>query len=564
LNLGATLRTVRYLRPEQVVARAGFVLERRLTRARPGLLARRYARRLPTLLSSTVDGEPLWRWPPGPLDPAARAQPGSVEDLLNGRFTFLNETRLVENWAPPGASRLWLFHLHGWNWAIDLAVAARRGRPEAAAALKAALQTWLDHHPVDAIDAWHPFVVSDRLLAWLIVRDVLPNDLAADLRAPILLHAAFLAEHLETDVGGNHLLKNLVALLLAGCAFDGPAPSAWRARAGELLEAQLQIQILPDGGHYERSPMYHLLVLADLLSALWAAGRRELPVSVALADAVRRMQTVARGLVHPDGEIPLFNDSVLGEAPAPARLIGPSTDRAPACLPATGYVALPLDEGVLLADCGPPGPDDLPAHVHADALSFELSMGEQRVFVDGGVFDYTAGPLRDRLRGTRSHNTAEIDGADQSEVWSTFRVGRRARVTLERYAPGLLVGAHDGYAHLGVRHERRFDAFAGRGWRILDTVTGRGAHVADARLRLHPALQFRVGIGEWLICDVDDRVVLVVRPIGAPEAAIEQDVYAERFGQLREIEVLRLRRTGPLPLVFGCWLLVPGAQPSPG
>src|SRR6185437_11335791 len=206
-------------------------------------------------------------------------------------------------------------------------------------------------------------------------------------------------------------------------------------------EQQLRIQILPDGGHYERSPMYHLLVLADLLAALWAAGRRELPVSVALADAVRRMQTVARGLVHPDGEIPLFNDSVLGEAPAPARLIGPSTDRAPACLPATGYVALPLDEGVLLADCGPPGPDDLPAHVHADALSFELSMGEQRVLVDGGMFDYEAGPTRQRLRGTASHNTVEVDGQDPSEEWSAFRVGSRARVELLHHAPGVVVAA---------------------------------------------------------------------------------------------------------------------------
>ena len=269
------------------------------------------------------------------------------------------------------------------------------------------------------------------------MRDLLP-ELNSLLRAEILSHALFLERHLETDVGGNHLLKNLVALLLAGCAFDGPYPAAWRERAAALLDAELSRQILPDGGHYERSPMYHLLVLADLLAALWASGRRELDVSVALADAVRRMQSVARGLVHPDGEIPLFNDSVLGEAPPPSKLVGPSTQPAPDCLPWTGDARLPLDEGVLIADCGPPGPDDLPAHIHADALSFELSLGEQRVLVDGGVFDYTAGPLRQRLRGTSAHNTVEVDGQDQSEVWSAFRVGRRARVSLVHHAPGRL------------------------------------------------------------------------------------------------------------------------------
>jgi uncharacterized heparinase superfamily protein len=233
-------------------------------------------------------------------------------------------------------------------------------------------------------------------------------------------------------------------------------------------------------------------------------------------------------------------------------------------LPSTGYVRLPLAEGVLIADCGPPGPDDLPAHVHADALSFELSIGEQRVFVDGGVFDYNAGPLRTRLRGTSAHNTVQVDGQDQSEVYAAFRVGHRARVRLRHAAPGTLVAEHDGYARLGVRHERRIDAFAGRGWRILDTLMGTGEHTADARLRLHPALQFRAGVGEWLVCDADDRVVLVIRPIGTPEPELEAGVYAERFGQLQDVEVLRLRRRGPLPMVFGCWLLLPGAEPTPG
>jgi uncharacterized heparinase superfamily protein len=562
-QLGLTLRTARYLRPEQLLARAAFVVERTLERRRPGLLARHLERRMPRILASTIDAEPLWRWPPGPLDPAARRGQASVDDLINGRFTFLNHTIQVTNWAPAGASRLWLFHLHGFSWAIDLAVSARRGHAGASTALQGALRGWLDCHPVDASDAWHPFVVSERLMAWLTVRDLVP-DLRADLREPILRHAAFLERHLETDAGGNHLLKNLVALLLAGCAFDGPAAMAWRLRAADALAAELDRQVLPDGGHYERSPMYHLLALADLLAALWASGRRELPVSVALADAVRRMQSVARGLVHPDGEIPLFNDSVLGEAPKPARLIGPSTTPAPDCLPETGYLRLPLSEGVLIADCGPPGPDDLPAHVHADALSFELSLGERRLLVDGGVFDYTVGPLRTQLRGTAAHNTVQVDGQDQSEVWSVFRVGRRARVRLVHTAPGVLVGAHDGYAHLGVRHERRIDAFVGRGWRILDTLVGSGVHTVDARLRLHPALRVRASVGEWLVYDADDRVLLAIRPIGEPEDELEPGVYAERFNQLQGIQVVRLRRRGPLPMVFGCWLLLPGAQPIPG
>jgi len=561
LSLGPTLRTARYLRPEQLLARTTFLAERRLARARPGLLARLYQRRLARILPSTVAAAPLWRWPPAPLDPAARAHPERADDLIARRFTFLNHTRSVPDWSAPNASRLWRFHLHGFGYALDLAIAARRGQRAAGQALDELVRSWLATHPIDAAnDAWHPFVASERLIAWLVARDLWP-PLRDVVDEPILLHALYVARHLETDVGGNHLLKNLVALLLAGCAFDGPAPATWRARASTVLQRQLQIQILPDGGHYERSPMYHLLVLSDLLIVLLAAGRRELAISHDLARAVHQMQRVARSLVHPDGDIPLFNDSVLGEAPQPAQLIGPATDPAPACLGSMGYASLALAAGVLIADCGPPGPDDLPAHVHADALSFELSLGPQRVLVDGGAFDYTAGPLRDHLRGTAAHNTVQVDGADQTEVWGTFRVGRRARVRLDRCTPDLLVAAHDGYARLGVRHERRIDAVSGVGWRVLDTLTGHGRHTADARLRLHPALRWQTQGERFVARDASGRARLLVQPIGVPRCTIESDVYAERFGQLQSIAVLRLQRHGQLPFVFGCWLLLPGAEP---
>lgn len=35
-------------------------------------------------------------------------------------------------------------------------------------------------------------------------------------------HANFLADHLERDLGGNHLLENLRGLALTGAFLDGP------------------------------------------------------------------------------------------------------------------------------------------------------------------------------------------------------------------------------------------------------------------------------------------------------------------------------------------------------
>ncbi len=571
-------RTVRYLRPEQMVARASFMVERPLDRARPGLLARHYARQLDGLLVSTSDAPLVWRWPAAPLDPAARADLERARSIVDGRFVFLNQACCLgtnpPRWDAEGTSRLWRFHLHAFDYAVDLAVAARRQQPDAYRCLRGLIQSWLATHPPSGADPWHPFLVASRLSAWLVARDLLGPWLrddpafASELRQAILTHAAFLADHLERDVGGNHLLKNAVALLLAGCAFDGPAPSAWRDRAAHVLADELPRQVLADGGHYERSPMYQLLVLADLLTALFATGRRELPIAVPLARAVHAMQRFAATLVHPDLEIPLFNDAALGEAPRPRALLGPSTEPLGNALPATGYFRLPIgSDSVLIADCGPPGPDDLPAHVHADALAFELSVGGRRVMVDGGVDEYAPGPRRDLLRGTSSHNTVEVDGQSQSEVWGSFRLGRRARVRRlwwEERGDGIsLVGGHDGYARLGLRHERRFDAVPGVGWRILDRLVGHGRHTAIARYRLHPGLTWRASDADtFAVVDEQHQELLVLRRIGPVTVRREAGIYAERFGNVEPVDVLCLVHTGPPPKLFGAWLTLPGKQPT--
>ena len=75
------------------------------------------------------------------------------------------------------------------------------------------------------------------------------------------MHAGFLRRHLEFDVGGNHLIKNLKALAGLAVLFGDERTLD---RTLNLLSRQLAVQVLPDGGHFERAPAYHCQVLADL------------------------------------------------------------------------------------------------------------------------------------------------------------------------------------------------------------------------------------------------------------------------------------------------------------
>ena len=167
-------------------------------------------------------------------------------------------------------------------------------------------------------------------------------------------------------------------------------------------------------------------------------------------------------------------------------------------LAASGLVRLQRGEAVALVDVAPVGPDYLPGHAHADTLSFELSLGAQRVLVNSGTSCYGTSAERLRQRGTAAHNTVIVDGHDSSEVWGGFRVARRARPTVPQLqANGVLDVrcAHDGYTRLpgAPVHERRWLLEEGS-LRVIDTVSGRFG-TAEARFHFHPDVTLGCGDG---------------------------------------------------------------------
>lgn len=349
-------------------------------------------------------------------------------------------------------------------------------------------------------DAWSSYTLSLRavvLLQELARRETLEPELRRRIEASVARQIAFLERHLETDIGGNHLIKNVKALLWAAASFEGAAAARWRARGLRLLNVELERQILADGAHYERSPSYHCQVFADLLECRAALGAD--PLHGRLDAALSRLAQATADLAHPDGAVAQFNDSGLSMAYAPrlcldayARLFGvaPSPRRVFA-LPPAGFFGARHGGDYVIVDCGRIGPDDLPAHAHGDILSFELSVASSRIIVDQGVYEYVEGERRRRSRAAASHNTLALDGADMADFYGAFRCGRRPDVTLRRYEPRddgfLLEGAHDGYAHLPGRpiHIRRFDVSPGA-VTIEDRLQGFTERASRIGFLLHP------------------------------------------------------------------------------
>lgn len=475
---GAALwwNTVRWLKPEQVCGRLWFRVQRPRVELRPAP-ARRPARG-------------CW------AEPVARA-PSLLGPELVSLLDETRELRSARAWDAPEVPKLWRYHLHYFD---DLTASGAPDRAEWHAAL---IARWLAENPPGHGTGWEPYPTSRRIVSW--IKWALGGGrLGPAATDSLAAQARWLARRLEWHLLGNHLWANAKALLFAGCFFGGAEAEGWLARGARILLAQLGEQVLADGGHFERSPMYHALAVEDVLDVLNAADAWPGRVPAALgASLARRAPEMLRWLAcmsHPDGEIALLNDSAFGVAPTWRELAAYAERLALAAAPRrsplehlrdSGYASAERGPFWLVADVGPLGPDYQPGHAHADSLSFELSAFGVRWIVDSGCSTYAIGPERSRQRGTAAHNTVLVDGHDSSEVWSSFRVGRRARprdVTVTTDGERVLIrGAHDGYAGRGVLHRRelalRSDALG-----ISDRLEG-SFGAAESRLHLHPEVE---------------------------------------------------------------------------
>jgi uncharacterized heparinase superfamily protein len=421
------------------------------------------------------------------------------------RFRFLNKEREVAGivaWNDSSVPKLWLYNLHYFD---DLNAEGAQARKEWHFIL---VRRWIEENPPADGNGWEPFPTSLRIVNWVkwtIAGNALPEGASQSLA----VQARCLDQSIETHLLGNHLFANAKALVFAGLFFEGGEADRWLAKGLALLRREVPEQILKDGGHFERSPMYHSMILEGLLDLVnlsrsyggsASAGCRGLVP--AWEEMARRMLPWLGAMCHPDGEIALFNDAAFGVEPSPLELesyaqrLGLFSGVYPrdgvTHLSESGYVRFQKDDVVALLDVAPLGPDYLPGHGHADTLSFEMSLNGRRILVDTGTSRYDECPERLFQRGTAAHNTVVVDDADSSEVWGSFRVARRARPfglgIKESDEETVMECSHDGYRRLPgkVVHKRRWVFGPGR-LRVEDSLEGR-FRIAEARFLLHPSV----------------------------------------------------------------------------
>jgi uncharacterized heparinase superfamily protein len=527
----------------------------------------RLRNRLPRLPVSNGPPPPLRQYS-GVWQPPIPRRPSMLGPK---RFRFLNDERELEfpgGWNDQRLEKLWLYNLHYFD---DLVAADAQSRADWHQGL---ISRWISENPAAHGAGWEPYPTSLRIVNW--IKWAIAGWSAGETRLSdsalqsLAVQTRWLRQRLEYHLLGNHLLANAKALVFAGAFFGGREGDRWLKQGLAILEDQREEQVLPDGGHFELSPMYHALVLEDFLDLRNLAqfyGEDYQPLDqltyARWTHAIEKMRTWLLDLTHPDGEIAFFNDAAFGIAPSShqlqeyARRLGLEDVSGPngglSIHGESGYVRWQKPDCVVLLDIAAVGPDYLPGHAHADTLSYELSLFGQRVFVNSGTSCYGLTDERLRQRGTAAHNTVVVNGRNSSDVWSGFRVGGRAHARLvytERPSDDecRLVAVHDGYSRAFGRllHQRSW-RFSRGAIEISDVLTGK-YKTAEARLHLHPrihlgishtseaghqAIELRIG---------DHRAMLSVE--GA-QLSVEPSTWHPGFGVTVPNRVLILRPNKP-------------------
>jgi hypothetical protein len=369
-------------------------------------------------------------------------------------FDFLNtdhEFEKVINWNLQSHNKLWLYNLNYFDYLNQKNITKEQGLLLINDFIKnyTRLKDAKESYPsslriINFIKFISKHNVSDPVILGLIKED-----------------ANRLSRNLEFQLLGNHLLENGFALWFASKLFND---KKFHKISTKILKNQLSEQIFNDGGHFELSPMYHSLMLYRILDCINLSNLnpniQKNDLVLLFKNKASKMVSWLNKMTFRNGDIPLFNDSANGINPTSkdileyAKKLGIKNNNIP--LSDSGYRDFRMGNYELILDIGEVGASYQPAHAHADTFNYELYIDNSAIITDTGISTYSLSENRIRERSTMAHNTVTIDNENSSQVWSAFRVAKRASVEVINDSHVNIIARHDGYKNFNIIHQREW------------------------------------------------------------------------------------------------------------
>ena len=347
------------------------------------------------------------------------------------------EFHWIDKWHFDDKSALWNFNLHYFEFLFSLVDAYRKTSDKKY--LEKSIETirgWINQNPKgDGGEGWSPYTIDLRLTNWLGYYAAVHTELDDDFQSLFInsIHEQyeFLSRHLEKDILGNHYFEDLKALVLCAMFFnDEPVLHT----ALKAFKAECKEEILPDGMHFELSPMYHKLIFEGVVRVVVALKDKGLD-DCEVNGYLQPMLDVAWSLEEGLDRIPLFNDVGNNVAKSLQALVSACkehfgiTPEYKSRFIDSGFYIFKQNDWKLIVDAGQPGPAYIPGHAHCDAMSFELFKTGKPVIVNCGTYAYQC-KERSFFRSTAAHNTVMVNDTEQSQCWGAFRMAKRSKVNV--------------------------------------------------------------------------------------------------------------------------------------
>jgi len=266
----------------------------------------------PTVTVFNLGTRNKWHWD----GPSLNSQ-----SILNAnKVVFLNKQATIEavgDWNSSEHSKLWLYNLHYFD---DLSAYHYQSRELLHYQF---IDRWIEENPPCIGNGWEPYPLSLRLVNW--VKWFSKKDtFDAKYLSSIAQQSQALMQQIEYHILGNHLFANAKALTFVGAFLMGQQAEKCLQKGLELLDHELQEQFLTDGAHFELSPMYHCILLWDLLELIHLG---QLIESKYIDDRTESWKAIASSaltwltsMIHTDGDISFFNDAAIGVANSPHQI----------------------------------------------------------------------------------------------------------------------------------------------------------------------------------------------------------------------------------------------------
>jgi hypothetical protein len=437
-------------------------------------------------------------------------------DYINGRSSGVDYFRFVPYLDPARVGDhkvIWELNRH--QHLVLLAQAwLLTGRTEFVREIEAQLEGWWGANPYGYGINWASALeAAFRALSWIWVFHIAGAEMKTGIRRRLSDSLYVHGRHIEGNFSvyfspNTHLMGEALALHALGVLFpEFPRARRWRNAGRDLMCEQMRKQVLPDGGHFERSTYYHVYAFDMMMfSALLDDMPRDYLARLA------RMAEYLDSLLGPQRHLPFLGDddggrlfypygprarfgcaslaayqgagdeySEIGAWWLAGRPLGQLRARRGSQLFENSGIAIMEHGGVhLVVDAGPFGAGSA-GHSHSDTLAFTLSRDDEELLIDAGTYTYTSAPERNWFRGSAAHNTIRIDALDQGTPEGPFRWMDKPEVQLESWSSGADCDFLQAVCrYRGFEHRRRIQFVKPSLILVVDEVAGPpGEHLIE-------------------------------------------------------------------------------------